>query len=253
MQPLNVKTPGGSRASGEAAIQGTLNGEQVTPHGTMELHPLCELFPRLINAELAALKADTAANGLNQPIVVHDGQVLDGGNRYRACLELGIDPPMVQYQGHDPIGFVMSANMHRRHLTPGQQAVIVASAQDWELAQTRGGDRKSNQTVSLPFDSVAVRAATSVGGQNNLILMSESRAMRDKCCACQCVRNGDEAPLSSSFLPNGNDAHTSGRLDESGAFCFPELLFGSAREMRPVRPADKKTGALTDKPARELC
>ena len=33
-------------------------------------------------------------------------------------------------------------------------------------------------------------------------------------------------------------------------FCFPEPLFGSAKAMRPVRPADKKTGALTDKTAR---
>lgn len=64
------------------------------------------------------------------------------------------------------------------------------------------------------------------------------------------MRNGDEAPISSGFLPTGNDAHTSGRLEQIGAFCFPGLLFGSALEMRPARPADNKTGALTDKPAR---
>lgn len=33
MEPLNVKTPGGSRAQGEAAVQGDLNSAQVTPHG----------------------------------------------------------------------------------------------------------------------------------------------------------------------------------------------------------------------------
>lgn len=160
MQPLNVKTPGGNRASDEAAIQGTLNEEQVTPHGAMVLHPLCLLFPRMLEPEFEALKADIATNGLNQPIIIHNGMILDGGNRYRACVELGINPPTLNYLGIDPIGLVMSANMHRRHLTPGQQAAIVASAQDWELAQARGGDRKSDQAVTLPLDSEPDQSAT---------------------------------------------------------------------------------------------
>ena len=33
----------------------------------------------------------------------------------------------------------------RRHLTPGQQAAIVASVQDWERAHPNGGDKKPDQ------------------------------------------------------------------------------------------------------------
>lgn len=203
MQPLNVKTPPlGAVASGETAIQGELNREQVTPHGAMALHPLCLLFPRMLEPEFEALKADIKINGLHQPIVVHGGQVLDGGNRYRACLELGIEPPTVQYAGDDPIGFVMSANMHRRHLTPGQQAVIVASAQDWELAQARGGDGSnqyrskpatlpicSNQAVRGLLETVADRATQS-GASARTQRMADKVARADSDLARQ-VAHGE--------------------------------------------------------------
>lgn len=36
----------------------------------------------------------------------------------------------------DIVQFVLSSNLNRRHLMPGQMAVIVAQAQDWGKAQT---------------------------------------------------------------------------------------------------------------------
>lgn len=128
---------------------------------TYELHPLCTLFPRMSSGEFDALRDDIRANGLRQPITLHQGMILDGGNRYRACIDAGIEPTFCEFDGANIVSFVLSANLHRRHMTAGQQAAIVASAQDWARAQTRGGDRKSDQTVSLPFDSVASRATES--------------------------------------------------------------------------------------------
>lgn len=126
-----------------------------------ELHPLCTLFPRVTGAEFAALVSDIRDNGLRQPIVLHDGMILDGGNRYRACIEAGVDPAFQEFQGDSLVSFVLSANLHRRHLSAGQQAAIVASAQDWAKAQRPGGDRKSDQGATLHLDSVAKRAAES--------------------------------------------------------------------------------------------
>jgi len=128
---------------------------------SLDLHPLCTLFPRLSGAEFDALRDDIKANGLRQPIVLHEGMILDGGNRYRACIEAGVDAEFVAFEGGNLVSFVLSANLHRRHMTPGQQAAIVASAQDWAKAQARGGDRKSDQSATLHFDSVAKRAAES--------------------------------------------------------------------------------------------
>lgn len=124
-----------------------------------ELHPLCTLFPRLTGAEFDALRDDIKINGLRQPIVIHEGMILDGGNRYRACLEAGIEPEFVEYDDVNIVSFVLSCNLHRRHMTPGQQAAIVASAQDWARAQTRGGDRKADQSRLNDFDTVEKRAA----------------------------------------------------------------------------------------------
>ncbi len=126
-----------------------------------ELHPLCTLFPRLAGAEFDALVADNRANGLRQPIITHDGMILDGGNRYRACVEAGIKPTFQKFTGGNLVSFVLSANLHRRHMSPGQQAAIVASAQDWAKAQPsgKGGDRRSSATLHL--DTATTRAAES--------------------------------------------------------------------------------------------
>jgi hypothetical protein len=123
-----------------------------------ELHPLCTLFPRVTGAEFTALVDDIRANGLRQPIVLHGGMILDGGNRYRACLESGVEPVFTEFDGSNIVSFVLSANLHRRHLSAGQQAAIVASAQDWANAQTVGKPKSGNVAT---LDRIEDRAAQS--------------------------------------------------------------------------------------------
>jgi ParB-like chromosome segregation protein Spo0J len=125
-----------------------------------ELHPLCTLFPRMGGAEYEALKRDIATNGLSQPIIIHEGMILDGGNRYRACQEIGVEPLVAQFEGDNIVAFVLSANLHRRHMSAGQQAAIVSSAQDWAKAQTVGKP-KSGSVTGLEKDTVATRQAQS--------------------------------------------------------------------------------------------
>lgn len=117
---------------------------------TLELHPLCTLFPRLEGDEFEALKADIAANGQLQPIVLHDGMILDGGNRYRACVELGIDPLIAEMDlgDYDLLSYVVSVNLVRRHLTQGQYASIISSATNWLKAAQRGDNRYTNGLTS---------------------------------------------------------------------------------------------------------
>jgi division protein CdvB (Snf7/Vps24/ESCRT-III family) len=102
--------------------------------GNLELHPLCTYFPRMNDADFESLKADIKTNGQLHPIYLLDGMILDGGNRYRAMSELGIEPICQDYAGNNPVQFVLSSNLHRRHLTQGQAAVIVSATQNWANA-----------------------------------------------------------------------------------------------------------------------
>lgn len=125
-----------------------------------ELHPLCTLFPRVTGAEFTALVADIRDNGLRQPIVLHHGMILDGGNRYRACIEAGVEPSFVEFDGGNLVSFVLSANLHRRHMSAAQQAAIVASAQNWAQAQSVGRPKKSAPESTF-LDTTEKRAAQS--------------------------------------------------------------------------------------------
>ena len=115
----------------------------------MQLHSLCTIFPKLDETAFEALKADIQANGQRNPIMVKDGEVIDGQNRLRACEELNVAPWMQEYQGDDLVEFVLAQNLHRRHLTAGQSATIVALAQDWSLAHPSGKLSKFNKINEL--------------------------------------------------------------------------------------------------------
>ncbi|AEP36205.1 ParB N-terminal domain-containing protein [Taylorella asinigenitalis] len=106
-------------------------------------HELCEIFPVIEGEEFYKLVDDIKVNGLLQPITLYHNKILDGRNRYRACVKAGVEPKYITYDGNNPVAFVLSANLHRRHLKPSQTAVIVSKAQDWATAHSHGGDRKS--------------------------------------------------------------------------------------------------------------
>ena len=88
-------------------------------------HPACLLFPKLGHQELQELADDIKTNGLRNPIVMYQGQVLDGRNRLAACEIAGVEPRFVEWDGAgSPVEWVISENFVRRHLTSSQRAVI---------------------------------------------------------------------------------------------------------------------------------
>ena len=94
------------------------------PRTKYPFHLACTVFPQLSDAELRELADDIAANGLRNPIVLLKGKILDGRNRYLACEIAGVKPRFVEFEGDDPIGWVVSQNLVRRHLTASQKAVV---------------------------------------------------------------------------------------------------------------------------------
>lgn len=97
------------------------------------LHPIAEIYPAMGADELAAFEADIRANGVRTPIALWREReddpwvIIDGRHRAEVCERLGLMPPYLYLPADvDPVGYVVSANSHRRHLTQGQLAMVAA-------------------------------------------------------------------------------------------------------------------------------
>lgn len=92
------------------------------PH--MEIHPYANLFPEMEGEGFDALVKNISDHGLVEPIMLFEGKILDGRNRFRACKKAGVKPRFETYKGNDPLGYVLAKNIQRRHLTASQRVVI---------------------------------------------------------------------------------------------------------------------------------
>jgi hypothetical protein len=93
----------------------------------LEFHPLSKRLPMLSAVELDELAEDIKKNGQRVPIVIYEGKILDGRNRYLACLKAGVEPRSRDLPAKiDAAAYVISTNVFRRHLKPGERADFVA-------------------------------------------------------------------------------------------------------------------------------
>ena len=108
----------------------------------LPVHPIADMLPLMSTAELAELAKDIATHGLRNPVtLLRDGEqlwLIDGRNRCDAAAKAGV--PVVDAEGRllvshevveaahgfDPVAFVMSQNLHRRHLTAQQRRDVTA-------------------------------------------------------------------------------------------------------------------------------
>ena len=108
-------------------------------------HALSTFFSDLSDTEYQELKTDIEKNGIiNKEIIIYENQILDGWHRYKIACELNLLDiiDLVQLSpAINPTDYVVSQNLHRRHLTPSQRAQIVVEANEYR--QNHGGDRKT--------------------------------------------------------------------------------------------------------------
>lgn len=109
----------------------------------LRLHPACKLFPQLPKEELRQLAADIKANGLQNSIVLHEGQILDGRNRWLACKIAKVKPTFIEWKGQgSPVAWVISENLVRRHLTSSQRAVVALDI--LPMLEKEAGERQTS-------------------------------------------------------------------------------------------------------------
>ena len=159
-------------------------------------HEVANIFPMMSDDEFSALIGDIRANGQRQPIYVHDGQIIDGRNRYRACEQLGIEPDVRTWDGVGSlVSFVVSLNLQRRHLTSSQKATVamdVLPMLEAEAAQRRketegrpGNAKKLVQLIDQVIDEHHERMPASIEQAAQLVgtnrqYVSDAKRLRDE-------------------------------------------------------------------------
>lgn len=152
----------------------------------LDFHPAANIFPLMTGAEYDALVSDIAEHGQHEPIWLHpDGRIIDGRNRYRACCDLGLVPESKIWDGKGSlVAFVVSLNLHRRHLSSSQRAVVAldvlplleAEARERMLAGVgTNHDQKIDQGNNGRAPQATEQAATMTG--TNRQYVSDAKAI----------------------------------------------------------------------------
>lgn len=89
-------------------------------------HPVSTLFPLLGKEAFKALVVDIKENGLLEEILLFNGKIADGRNRFNACLEAGVNPAFKEFSGtlDELEKIVYSKNLKRRHLDEDQKEAL---------------------------------------------------------------------------------------------------------------------------------
>ncbi len=130
---------------------------------TLKIHPLAAALPAMLRDEYVELVADIKANGLREPLMLFEDQVLDGRHRCRACVDLGIALNTRTFTGTtaDAKAYVVSLNVHRRHLTFEQKQEVI----DAELKRDpKQSDRSIAKKAKVDHKTVAKARARAVDG-----------------------------------------------------------------------------------------
>lgn len=134
-------------------------------------HPFADIFPMLDKARGDELRDDIAAHGLRDPVVLFEGMILDGRNRYGGLFDIAklglsyLGHPLTaadlvpgsetgagfgffeQFKGTEAeaLEYVLSKNLHRRHLNESQRAMVAAG-----LATLQPGRPSADNAANLP-------------------------------------------------------------------------------------------------------
>jgi N6-adenosine-specific RNA methylase IME4 len=166
----------------------------------MDFHEVAGIFPLLEGDEYRSLRDDISANGLLEPIWIHDNKIIDGRNRYIACMDLGIEPQYRQWDGRGSlVGFAVSLNLKRRHLTSSQRAMVAL-----EVEKQLGVEAKANLVTSTggknpqPFQKVekaepihAAEQAAAIVGTNRQYVIDAKRIAREAPELVEKIRSGE--------------------------------------------------------------
>ncbi|MDR0797191.1 MAG: ParB/RepB/Spo0J family partition protein [Nitrososphaerota archaeon] len=124
---------------------------------SLRLNPQYEkMLPMMSQEEFEQLKESIRTEGQHYPVIVSESlEVLDGHHRFRACLELGIEPDFEVKHFEDKLletKFVIEANLRRRHLNNFQLVELAVPLLEIEkaIAKKHYSQNDKNKNYSSP-------------------------------------------------------------------------------------------------------
>lgn len=145
---------------------------------TYAQHPLSAAFPAMAEAEYQTLLDSVANIGVQNPVTLFEGMVIDGWHRYRAAMDAGVNCPTVELaDGIDPRDFVKAQNHARRTLSSAQWAIAEAAIWQWV---PRGNPSIVQTGTECPFAKPKTNAelAKSAGTSERTIKQAK-KVLRD--------------------------------------------------------------------------
>lgn len=209
----------------------------------MKFHAVAELFPLLDGDSFERLKADIAAHGIREPVVTFEGALIDGRNRWRAAQALGIDCPSRVYDGpaSDLVSYVVSLNLHRRHLSESQRAMVAAKIANLGLGDNQHGGSANLQTLfedsrTPPISTAAAAEMLNVSERS----VATARKVRDEGAPeLQSAVERGEASVSAAAdiatLPKDEQAEIVARGEQEILQRAKEIRAGRAEKSREAR------------------
>lgn len=156
-----------------------------------ERHFLSACWPDITGEEYEHLKDSISVSGLRESITLYEGQILDGWNRYRACIDTAMSMQLVDFDGTPEEAEQFVRDKHnRRSLTLTQRMACEAKMSTWP---GRGGDRfTKNQSAPGALCS----ASSAVSPQNRTELAKKTGgSVRTAQQVINVVKSGNEEAI----------------------------------------------------------
>lgn len=127
--------------------------------------------------------------GVQNPITLLDGMVLDGWHRYSAAVELDMICPEVDLDPEtDPRDFVLAQNKARRHVTQAQLALATASVYEW---MPEGNPQFSQLDTQYPVVKTTAELAQIAGVHSHTIKQAKAVQKNAAPEVIEAVKRGD--------------------------------------------------------------
>lgn len=151
-------------------------------------HPLSAAFPAIGADDFQALKDSIENIGVQNPITLFEGMVIDGWHRYTAANDLGMHCPAVELGNVDPRDFVLAQNKARRHVTQAQLGLAVTAVYAWRPA---GNPALSQSGSACPVGKTNAELAQIAGVSERTI--KQAKAIQTKAApeVVEAVKRGE--------------------------------------------------------------